>query len=140
MIPLTKNARIHATSSSATTNHALLLTPFTAAVAANIDTTSSAAKYACYIHQIMCSLPASTLLRALDLSEELATIPCLTKSLIKNHLSCSTATDKGHMQQHRANTGSTRNIQSNIIAARAKVRGFSTRFVEISNGPNTVSE
>jgi hypothetical protein len=69
----------------------------------------------------MCSLPASTLLQALDLSEELFTIPDLTTRLIKHHLPRSTTTDKGHMQQHRANTASTRNIQSDIIAAHAKV-------------------
>jgi hypothetical protein len=57
----------------------------------------STAKYARYIHQIMCSLLASTLLQALDLSEELATIPGLTTTLTKNHLPRSTATDNGHM-------------------------------------------
>jgi hypothetical protein len=66
-------------------------------LAANVDATFSTTKYAHYIYQIMCSLPASTLLRALDLSEELATIPCLTTALIKNHLPRSTATDKGHI-------------------------------------------
>jgi hypothetical protein len=65
--------------------------------------------------------PATTLLWALDLSEELATIPCLTTALIKNHLLHSTATDKGHMHQQQANTASTRNIQSDIITACAKV-------------------
>jgi hypothetical protein len=75
MVPLTKNAGDQAARPSATPNHAPLITPPTAALAANFDTTSSTAKYARYIHQIMCSLPASTLLWALDLSEELATIP-----------------------------------------------------------------
>jgi hypothetical protein len=69
----------------------------------------------------MCSLPTSTLLWALDLSEELTTIPGLTTTLIKNHLLRSTATNKGHMQRHQANTASTCNMQSDIIAARAKV-------------------
>jgi hypothetical protein len=69
----------------------------------------------------MCSPPASILLWALDLSEELATIPGLPTTLIKNHMPCSAATDTGHMQQHHANTASTRNMQPNIIAARAKV-------------------
>jgi hypothetical protein len=99
MVPLIK-VRVQATSPSATTNHAPLRISSTAAVAANIDTTSSTAEYARYIHQIMCSLPASTLLWALDLREELATIPGLTSTLIENHLPCSTTTDKGHMQQH----------------------------------------
>jgi hypothetical protein len=40
---------------------------------------------------------------------------------MKNHLPRSTATDKGHMQQHQANTASTCNMQSNIIDARAEV-------------------
>jgi hypothetical protein len=83
MVPLTNNVGDQATSPSATTNHAPLITPSTTAVATNFDVTSSTAKYACYTHQIMCSLPASTLLRALDLSEELATIPGLTTALIK---------------------------------------------------------
>ncbi len=97
MVPLT-NPGVQATSPSATTNNAPLRTSSTAAVAANIDTMSSTAKYACYIHQIMCSLPASTLLRALYLSEELSPIPGLTTTLIKNNLPRSTATNKGHMQ------------------------------------------
>jgi hypothetical protein len=83
MVPL-KNPCVQATSLSATTTHPPLRISSTTAVAANIDTTSSAAEYACYIHQIMCSPPASTLLQALDLSEELATISGLTTTLIKN--------------------------------------------------------
>jgi hypothetical protein len=79
----------------------------TFANATNIDATSSTAEYARYIHQFMCSPPSATLLRALDRSEELTTIPGLTPALIKNHLSCSTATDKGHMHRHRSNTAST---------------------------------
>jgi hypothetical protein len=102
-------------------SHAPLRTSSTATVAANIDATSSAAKYARYIHQNMCSPPASTLLQALDLSEELATIPGLTTALIKNHLPGSTATNKGHMQQHRTNTAFKCNMQSDIIAACAVV-------------------
>jgi hypothetical protein len=93
----------------------------TFAIAANVDATLSAAKYACYIHQCMCSPPSATLLGALNCSEELATIPGLTPALIKNHLPCSTATDKGHMRRHRSNTASTRNIQDNIVTAQAKV-------------------
>jgi hypothetical protein len=69
----------------------------------------------------MCSPPASTLLWALDLSEELATIPGLTTTSIKSHLLHSTDTNKGHMQQHQANIASTCNIQSDIIATCAKV-------------------
>jgi hypothetical protein len=77
MVPL-MNPGVQSTSPSATTTHLLHITSSTTTVATNIDTTSTAAKYACYIHQIMCSLPSSTLLWALDLSEELATIPGLT--------------------------------------------------------------
>jgi hypothetical protein len=121
MVPLTKNVGDQAASPSATTNHPPLITPSTAAQAANVDATSSATKYARYIHQIMYSLPASTLLWALDLSEELATIPGLTTALIKNHLPCSTATGKGHMHQHQAIKASTCNMQSNIIATHAEV-------------------
>jgi hypothetical protein len=99
MVPLT-NLDVQAASQSATTTHALLCILSTAAVAANIDATSATAKYSHYIHQIMCSPLASTLLQALDLSEELATIPGLTTTLIKNHLLRSTTTNKGHMQWH----------------------------------------
>jgi hypothetical protein len=94
----------------------------TDAVAANVDAISSTAEYAHYIHQFMCSPPSATLLRALDRSEELTTIPGLTPALIKNHLPCSTATDKGHMHQHRSNTASTQNPQNDIVAVHAKVK------------------
>jgi hypothetical protein len=90
-------------------------------IAANIDATSSAAEYARYIHQCICSLPSATLLGALTRSEELITIPGLTPTLIKNHLPRSTATDRGHMRRHRSNTASTRNNHSDIVAARAEV-------------------
>ncbi len=99
----------------------------TFAVAANVDATSSGTEYARFIHQFMGSPPSATLLRALDCSEELTTIPGLTPALIKNHLPCSTATDKGHMRRHRSNTASTRNPQNNIIAAHAKVERMFTR-------------
>jgi len=92
-------------------------------IAANIDATSSAAEYACYIHhhQCICSPPSATLLGALTRSEELITIPDLTPTLIKNHLPRSTATNKGHMRRHRSNTASTRHNHNNIVAARAEV-------------------
>ncbi len=79
----------------------------TFAIAANVDATSSAAEYAHYIHQFMCSPPSATFIGALNCSEEFTTIPGLTPALIKNHLPCSTATDMGHMHQHRSNTAST---------------------------------
>jgi hypothetical protein len=93
----------------------------TFAIATNIDATSSAAKYAHYIHQCMCSPQSATLLGALNRSEELATIPGLMPALIKNHLLCSTTTDKGHMCQHRSNTTSTQNMQDNIVHTQAEV-------------------
>jgi hypothetical protein len=93
----------------------------TVAMAANINTTSSTAKYARYIHQTLCSPTAVTLLLALTKSTELRTIPGLTTTLIHNHLPKSTATDKGHMRSHCANIASTRNNHPDIVLARAKV-------------------
>ena len=69
----------------------------TVAMAANIDATSSTAKYASYIHQLLCSLTAATLLLALTKSTELKTIPGLTINLMYANLPKSTATHKGHM-------------------------------------------
>jgi hypothetical protein len=91
--------------------------PTPIAMAAHVDATLSAAEYACYVHQCLCSPPATTLLRALEKSAELKTIPGLTMALIRAHLPQSTATDKGHMQRQHANTASTRNNQADIIAA-----------------------
>jgi hypothetical protein len=93
----------------------------TVAMAANIDATSSTAKYACYIHQTLCSPTAATLLHALTKSTELKTIPGLTTNLIHAHLPKSTATDKGHMRPHRANTASTCNNHPAIVQACAEV-------------------
>jgi hypothetical protein len=84
-VPFTKNAGYQATSPTATYNHATLTATPTAVLAANVDASSSATKYARYIHQIMCS-PPSTILWTLDHSKELAPIPGLTPMLIKNHL------------------------------------------------------
>jgi hypothetical protein len=76
----------------------------------------------CPLHPPDHVLPNSlTLLGALDRSKQLATIPGLTPMLIKNHLPRSTATNKGHMRWHRANTAFTCNMQSNIIAACSEV-------------------
>jgi hypothetical protein len=115
MVPITKNTGNQATSPVPPT-----AAP-TSAVAANVNATSSAAKNARYIHQCLCSLPAATLLRALNHSEELAAIPGLTPHLIKSHLPHSTATNKGHMHQHKSNTASTQNVQDTIVAAHAEV-------------------
>ena len=91
------------------------------AIAANVDATSSAAEYARYIHQCICSPPSATLLGALTCSEELATIPGLTPALIKNRLPCFTATNKGHMHRHRSTVASTQNTQQDILAAHTEV-------------------
>jgi hypothetical protein len=80
--------------------HPATTSPATTAMAANVEATSSAAEYARYIHQLLCSPPASTLLRALAVITKLSTIPGLTPALINNNLPCSTATDKGHMRRH----------------------------------------
>ncbi len=93
----------------------------TSAIAANVDATSSAAKYARYIHQCLCSLSTPTLLGALTRSEEHATIPGITPQLIKSYLPRSTATIKGHMRRHRSNTASTRYAHGAIVTAHTKV-------------------
>jgi hypothetical protein len=117
MVPLSKS---QATSPSDSNIIPPTTTP-TTTMAANIDTTSSIAEYARYIHQLLCSPPTSILLRALEQSNELTTIPGLTSTLIRSHLPCSTATGKGHMCRHRANTALTRNVQADIVAACAEV-------------------
>jgi hypothetical protein len=81
--------------------------PISIKLAANIDTTSLATKYAQCVHQLLCSPPAATLLLALNKSTEPQTIPGLTPALICAHLPQSIATDKGHMRRHRSNTAST---------------------------------
>ncbi len=62
-------------------------------IAANMDATSSAGEYACYIHQALCSPPVTTLIQALRCSRDLATIPGLMAHFINTHLSYSTATN-----------------------------------------------
>ncbi len=95
--------------------------PISIKLAVNVDAPSSATKYARYVHQLLCSPPAATLLLALDKSTELQTIPGLTPALIRSHLPQSTATNKGYMRCHRSNTASTRNKHANVILAQAKV-------------------
>jgi hypothetical protein len=85
-------------------------------MAANVEAMSSATKYARYIHQLLCSPPASTLLRALAINTKLSTIPGLTPALINNNLPCFTATDKGHMRRHRSNTASRQNVHNKTVA------------------------
>jgi hypothetical protein len=93
----------------------------TITLAANVDTTSSAAKYARYVHQLLCSPLAAALLHALATSTELTTIPGLTPALIWSHLPRSMATAKGHMHCHYLRTASTRINHADIVLARAKV-------------------
>jgi hypothetical protein len=90
-------------------------------IAANVDATSSTGEYARYIHQALCSPPATTLLQTLKRSRELATIPGLTAHLINTHLPYSTATNKGHMRRHCQGIHSTRTMQPAIIQARRNV-------------------
>jgi hypothetical protein len=93
-------------------NHA---NPLSTVIAANVDNTSSAGEYACYIDQALCSPPATTLIQALKRSRELATIPGLMAHLLNTHLPYSTATDKGHMRRHRQGIQSTKTMQPAII-------------------------
>jgi len=115
MVPLQQEGHTNPSTSPATNP------PATTAMAANVEATSSAPEYARYIHQLLCSPPASTLMQALAISTELSTIPGLTPAFINNNLPRSTATNKGHMRRHRSNTASTRNVQHVKVATRAKV-------------------
>ena len=74
--------------------------------------TSSQAELAQYHHQSLCSLPTSTILKAIK-NDQLTSFPELTTALLK-HLPPSTATHKGHMRQHNKGVRSTR-IQTNQI-------------------------
>ena len=85
------------------------------AMATNVNTTSSSAKYACYVHQLLCSPPAATLLHTLATSTKLTTIPGLTPTLIHSFLPHSTATDKGHMRRHCSCNASTCNNHANLV-------------------------
>ena len=90
-------------------------------ITANVEATSTAAEYARFVHQALCSPPATLLLRALERSKELATIPGFMSRLVGTHLPRSTATDKGHMQRHQQGTRSTRSLQPAILEARRQV-------------------
>jgi hypothetical protein len=115
MIPLTPWSPTAPTALSA-------INPPSIAITANVNATSSAAKYARYVHQLLCYPPATTLLHTLATSTKLTPIPGLTPALICSHLPCYTATDKSHMRHHRSRTASTRNKNhTNIVLARAKV-------------------
>jgi hypothetical protein len=114
MIPLSPKITTPPTSMSTTS-------PISIELAAKIDTTSFTAKYAQYVHQLLCSPPAATLLLALDKSTKVQTIPGLMPALICCHLPQSTATNKGHMCCHHSNTASTQNTHTDTVLAHAKV-------------------
>jgi hypothetical protein len=97
------------------------INPPSIAMATNVNVTSLAAKYARYMHQLLCSPLATTLLHALATSTKLTTIPGLTPALIWSHLPRSTATNKGHIHCHCLRTASTYNNQTDIVLAWAKV-------------------
>ncbi len=86
-------------------------------IAANVGVTSSAGEYARYIHQALCSPPATTLIQTITRSRELATIPGLTAHFINTHLHYSTTTDKDHMRHHCQGIPSTQTMQPAIIQA-----------------------
>jgi hypothetical protein len=114
MIPLTATTPLTTPTNAPTTDLPIV-------IAANVDATSTAAEYARFIHQALCSPTATTLLWALERSKELATIPGFTSRLVRTHLPLSTATDKGHMRCHRQGTRSTRSLQPAILDARCQV-------------------
>jgi hypothetical protein len=91
------------------------------AMAANVALTSTAGDHARFIHQLLCSPPTPSLLRALARSSELTTIPGLTPHLIVHHLPPSTATDKGHKRRHCQGVLSMRTQQPAILQARSDV-------------------
>jgi hypothetical protein len=110
MIPLTPWSPTAPTASSA-------INPPSIAMDANVNTTSSAAKYARYVHQLLYSPPAATLFHTLATSTKRTTILGLNLALICSYLPCSTATHKGHMHRHRSCTASTCNNHANIVLA-----------------------
>ncbi len=114
MVPLNPD-----TSTTPTPTPTIRLSAIT--IAANVDASSSAAKYAHYVHQLLCSPPAATLLLTLNKSTGLQTMPGLMPASICSYLPRSTTTDKGHMRCHRSNTASTRNKHADVILAQAEV-------------------
>ncbi len=97
------------------------INPPSNAMAANVHTTSSAAKYAHYVHQLLCFSSAATLLYAPATSTDLTTIPGFTPALICSHPPRSMATDKGHMHCHCLHTVLTGNNHADIVLARVEV-------------------
>ena len=85
--------------------------------AANVIPTSSKAELAMYYHQILCSPPASTMIKAIK-NNQLRSFPGLTIELITKHLPPSTATEKGHMIRTRQGVRSTHSNRKEILDAR----------------------
>jgi hypothetical protein len=79
-------------------------------IAANAKATSTTVEYTRCINQALCSPPTTTLLRTLERSNELATIPGFLLRIVRNHLPLSTATNKGHMRHQWQGTQSTHTI------------------------------
>ena len=88
--------------------------------AANIHPTTSQSELAKHLHQIICSPPKITLLRAIN-NHQLDSFPGLTYDLINKHLPPSTATEKGHMIRTRQGLRSTRANREGILDARQLV-------------------
>ena len=88
--------------------------------AANVIPTSSKAELAMYYHQILCSPPASTMIKAIK-NNQLRSFPGLTIELITKHLPPSTATEKGHMIRTRQGVRSTHSNRKEILDARLLV-------------------
>ena len=86
----------------------------------NLIKTSNPVELAMFYHQVLCSPPKSTLMKAIK-NGQLRTFPGLTYELIRDYLPESTATDKGHMIRKRSGVQSTRNQRQEILDARKQV-------------------
>ena len=86
----------------------------------NLIKTSDPVELAMFYHQVLCSPPKSTLMKAIK-NGQLRTFPGLTYELIRDYLPESTATDKGHMIRKRSGVQSTRNQRQEILDARKQV-------------------
>jgi hypothetical protein len=91
------------------------------AMAANVAAASTAGNHAHFLHQALCSPATPSLMRDFACSTKLKTFSDLTPHLIIHHLPPSTATNKGHMQEHHQKVQSTRTNQPAILQICAKV-------------------
>ena len=123
MVPIsnkpTKTAQILTPPPQEVLNH-LELAGWAQEVAANIHPTTSQPELPKYLHQILCSPPKTTLLRAIN-NHQLDSLPGLTHDLINRHLPPSTATEKGHMIRTCQGLRSTRADREGILDARQLV-------------------